>query len=362
MRIVHVLSYVSEDGSYGGPVAVAVAQCRALAERGHHVTLLAGWDGKARLNIPGVDVRLHRIVRLPGLGFGGLVAPSLWWDLRRRTRHLDVAHFHFARDFVQLPAAALVVHRVRSLLQPHGMVLPDARFSARLIDALLTRRVCRGARSIAVLTDNEQEAVSTLTPSTRVVRIRNGVELPTRRAQWRAPATVLFLARLHARKRPIDFVHMAARVVAVKPDTTFLMVGPDEGMAEAVDREIDRLGLRRSVIYRGPVSPAEVSSILSDAQVYVLPSVEEPFPMSVLEALAHGLPTVVTTETGISAELAQRLSASVSPPGPGELAESVIALLDEKTWESQSHAARADAEVHFSMAAVADTLESEYQR
>jgi hypothetical protein len=60
MRILHVVTLVSADGAYGGPVAVAVAQTQALAELGHDVTLLAGWDGRAKLSAPKVDVQLLR--------------------------------------------------------------------------------------------------------------------------------------------------------------------------------------------------------------------------------------------------------------------------------------------------------------
>lgn len=362
MRIAHVLTYVSSDGSYGGPVAVAMAQCQALAARGHRVTLFAGWDGKAELSIPGVDVRLHRVRRLPGLGFAGLLAPSLWRDLWRHLDDLDTVHFHAARDLVQLPAAVGTVGRVRSVLQPHGMIRVDRRLSARLLDQTLTLRVLRRASSLLALTDSETADLAGMAPRGRLVRIRNGVTSPDQRAHWSDPSTVLFLARLHPRKRPVEFVRMAALVGAQRPGTTFVMVGADEGEGAAVRHEIARLGLEDSVTYRGAVPPAHVSDVMSAAQVYVLPSVNEPFPISVLEAMAHGLPTVITTETGISAELSERSSAEVAATDAGALAESVLSLLSEARWEEMSRRAVSDVAIHFSVDAVADALEREYAR
>ncbi len=362
MRIAHVLTYVSSDGSYGGPVAVAVAQCQALAARGHDVTLFAGWDGEAELTVPGVQVRLHRVLRLPGLGFAGLLAPSLWWDLWRHLKDLDTVHFHAARDLVQLPAAVCTVGRVRSVLQPHGMIRADHRVSARLLDRLLTRRVLRRASSVLALTEGEAEDLRAMAPQTRLVRIRNGVTRPDRRARWRDPGTVLFLARLHPRKRPVEFVRMAALVEAERPGSSFVLVGADEGEASTVRQEIARLGLEQSVTYRGAVAPHLVSDVLSAAQVYVLPSVDEPFPMSVLEAMAHGLPTVITTETGISRELADRASAEVTGTDAMALAASVLSLLSEERWEEMSQSAVSDVENFFSLDAVADSLEQEYAR
>lgn len=362
MRIAHVLTYVSSDGSYGGPVAVAVAQCHALAARGHQVTLFAGWDGEAELDVPGVDVRLHRAIRLPGLGFAGTLSPSLWWDLLRHLQDLDAVHFHAARDLIQLPAAACTVGRVTSVVQPHGMIRVDPRLSARVLDRVWTRRVLRRASSLLALTDGEAEDLSSMAPEIRLVRIRNGINLPNHRARWRDPSTVLFLARLHSRKRPVEFVRMAALVEAERPGTTFVLVGADEGEAPAVRHEIARLGLEHSVTYRGPVPAHHVSDVLINAQVYVLPSVDEPFPMSVLEAMAHGLPTVVTTETGISGELAERFSAEVSLPSAESLSESVLSLLTEERWLQRSKVARADIKKFFSVEVVADVLEHEYGR
>ena len=106
MRIAHIVTYVSEDGAYGGPIAVARAQTAELARRGHDVKLLAGWDGRARLSIPGVDVRLFPVRRVAP-GFSGLVAPGLQRHLRMALANYDALHVHLARDLVTLPAARL---------------------------------------------------------------------------------------------------------------------------------------------------------------------------------------------------------------------------------------------------------------
>src|SRR6478735_802081 len=104
MRIAHVVTYVSADGAFGGPVAVAIAQAEELARRGNDVHFLAGWDGVATLQIPGVDVRLFATKhRAPGLS--GLSAPGLRRFLGRHRDSFDVVHVHLGRDLVTLPAA-----------------------------------------------------------------------------------------------------------------------------------------------------------------------------------------------------------------------------------------------------------------
>jgi hypothetical protein len=98
VRIAHVLTYVSADGAYGGPLAVLVAQCRELAARGHTVEVFAGWDGVATLEIPGVTVHLFPVVRAVPMGFSGLVSPALFRAVTTRLREFDVLHVHLSRD------------------------------------------------------------------------------------------------------------------------------------------------------------------------------------------------------------------------------------------------------------------------
>ncbi|MBU2075891.1 MAG: glycosyltransferase [Actinobacteria bacterium] len=355
-----MLTYVSRDGSYGGPVAVATSQCRSLVDRGHSVTLFAGWDGAASLHLPGVEVRLHRARKLPSLGFAGLMAPGLWREVRSRASEFDALHLHFARDLVQLPTGIFCRNRTPLILQPHGMVMPDERPAARSLDTLLTCRVLSRAETTLALTPTELTGLRSL-GAQNLLSIRNGVALPDSRASWRRPPRILYAARLQERKRPLAFVESAAIVVRKFPEAQFLMVGADEGQARHVHNAIQGFGLADHVTYLGAVAPSEVAQLMSEAQIYVLPSVREPFPMSVLEALSHGLPTIITDQTGISDELRTRGSARVTDGSPQSIAQEIGALLDPVQWSRQAECARTDAREHFSVSAVASGLEEVYR-
>lgn len=360
MRIVHALTYVSADGAYGGPVAVARAHCAELAARGHDVTLVAGWDGEAELAIPGVQVALHRVREIGSLGFAGMHSPALVADVRRRARLADVLHLHYARDLVQGPLGLL--RHVPLVTQAHGMVRPDHRVSARVIDGIFVRPTYRRALHL-VLTAAEVEDLAVVGRRTlEYRRIRNGVRLPDQRARWRPDdARVVFVARLHERKRPVAFVETAARLLASGHRAWFDLYGADEGAAVEVRAAIDRFGVSDAVRYHGPLRPEAVAAVLADAQVYVLPSRAEPFPMSLLEAMSHGLPAVITDDTGISDELRTYGAAAVTDGSPAAMAEAVAALLgDVARWHTAADTARSTIRDHFSTAAVADTLESAY--
>jgi len=366
VRILQVVTLVSANGAYGGPVAVAVAQTQALAELGHDVTLLAGWDGNATLSVPKVDVQLFRAYQaLPGTGFAGLCSPGVWRGVRRRAADADVVHVHLGRDMISLPAALVADLCGRPLVvQTHGMVRSDRRLKARALDALLTRRVLQHSAAQFVLTDEEEvDAPLVARRALKTARVGNGVVIPELSATWDGTSVpeVVYCARLHERKRPVSFVEMASAFVEAGGVARFTMFGPDEGEMPAVMDAIDANGLGSTVKYMGALSPADVLPRLSLAQAYVLPSVNEPFPMSLLEAMSLALPAIITDSTGVSAAFERSGAADVTDGSPGAMAGALGQMFaSQAAWQTRSSRARREIAEHYRADAVARDLAELY--
>lgn len=360
LRIAHVLPFVSEDGAFGGPVAVAVEQCRELARQGHPVVLVAGWDGEVDLEVDGVDVRLFRARALPGLGFSGLVSPAMIAGLRRHVHEFDIVHIHLGRHLLAL-AAAEVCRRagVPYVLQTHGMVTADARAKSRILDAVAVRRALTGARAVLALTAAEEASLGVVCrEGAHVVRIRNGVA-PVSVGRHRDPDSlpeVLFLARLHPRKRVLAFAEMAALLHDRGVRARFAVVGPDEGdLAPLTDFIAAHPGL--PLEHEGSIAPGASTRRLAAADVFVLPSVREVFPMTVLESLAVGTPVVLTDDCGISAELDDAGAAIVTSGAPADLADAVEGILASSTVRrSLAEGMRRSLDHDFGISAVITTL------
>ncbi|MEI4280965.1 glycosyltransferase [Klenkia terrae] len=361
MRVLHVAALVSEDGAYGGPVSVATDQVRALRSAGHQVTLIAGWDGRASGDGDPATL-LFRARRPRPDTFAGMVAPGLLGWVLRHVRQFDVVHVHLTRDLVTLPAAWWAARLgVPLVVQTHGQVRAERGRAQALLDRVWTRRVVQRAAFLALtrheVADLERQGV----PADRITRVVNGVPSAGRLA---APATsdplVLFVSRLANRKRPVAFVEAAALVHAVRPGVRFELWGPDGGEAGAVDAAIEAGGIGAVCTRRGPTSPAAARDLLAGGQVFVLPSVAEPFPMAVLEALSAGLPVVLTTETGLSAAVAETGAGAVTDGSPRELADAVLHLLAHEAWAAAAGRAVELARTRYSMDAVVATLESVY--
>lgn len=294
-----------------------------------------------------------------------MTSPALLASAGRLVRDADVVHVHLARDLVTLPVALAALRAGKPLvLQTHGMVDPSGKLLAKVLDAVAVRRLLRGADTVLYLTPHEREGLDAVVgapPLAQAVRLVNGTPAQEERPAPEGPPRILYSARLQARKRPVDFVDAAPAVLAAHPDARFVVAGPDEGELAAVRSRIGTLGLTDRFTVPGALSGAEVLAELRRAHVYVLPSVDEPFPMSVLEALAVGVPSVVTHSNGLARDIARAGAGRAVDPGPTGVSAAVLELLDPAANREASLSARELAAESFSMDAVLDTLLPVYE-
>lgn len=368
MRVLHVVTLHSPSHAFGGPVRVALNLSKGLLARGHQARLVAlgdGFAGALPTEVEGVPARLYPARRFAPLGFSGITSPALLNGASALVRDADVVHVHLARDLVTLPVALAALRAGRPLvLQTHGMVDPSGRLLAKVLDALAVRRLLRGAGAVLYLTEHERaglDAVVGRPPLERAVRLVNGVPAQRPRAPYTGGAPhILFAARLQERKRPRDFVAAVPEILVHHPEARFTVAGPDEGELEGVRALVADLGLSDRVDLPGALSGERMIEALREASVYVLPAVDEPFPMSVLESLSVGTPAVVTTSNGLAKDIA-RAGAGRVVTGAGGLAVAVRDLLDPARHREASAAAVRLAAESFSMDAVLDTLLGVYE-
>lgn len=369
MRILGVVTLVSPLGEYGGPTRVAVNQLAALRDRGHQVVLAGaqrGFGDAVPTQIEGVPTMLFpaRTV-LPGAGFAGLASPGLWRGIHRHAAEFDVVHVHAARDLVTLPAARIALRReVPVVVQTHGMIDESDNPLASPLDAALTRPVLQAARCVTYLTPQERASLDAVSHGrARLEELVNGVPFgPSASDRVAGPAHVLFLARLAPRKRPVAFVEAATVLAREFPDARFTLLGPDEGEGDAVDAAIASSGFADRIRWEGAVPMEATIERMREATLYVLPSVDEPYPMSVLEAMSVGLPVVVTDTCGLATFVTEHDAGAVVDASLGSLIEALRELLRDPGAAAHKGArARAAVAAERSMSAVAERLELLYR-
>lgn len=331
MRILHVVTLFSPDGEYGGPVRVALNQAVALRELGHEVTIAAGAQGYAQLPTEqeGVPLVLFRAAKiLPGVGFASLCAPEMLRWLVANAKRFDIVHLHMARDLILLPCAALVrKFKIPYVIQSHGMLAPNSNPLAPVLDTMFVRRLLHDAHTTFYLTSNERDGLAvTAKGSPSLSNLNNGVPLYESALPPDGPPEVLFLARLHERKRPLDFIRAAKLLHARGNDALFTLVGPDEGEGQAVQTAISGMPFLR---WEGSLPSGHGPTRMRTSTAYVLPAVDEPFPMSVLEAMAVGLPVVITDQCGLADFVHRTHSGLVITPGEEHVASAIATLLGD---------------------------------
>ncbi len=166
----------------------------------------------------------------------------------------------------------------------------------------------------------------------KVVPIHNGVDFSkwvTRsgRDYGQASKVVLYLSRVSRQKGPMSFIRAAKRVLDQDRSVRFVVAGKGEMIPEMI-RFCIANGIMESVTFTGFVPDSEAQRLYEAADVYVLPSVSEPFGISVLEAMTSGCPTIVSKTTGVGEALTHVLRAEHWDSD--EMADQILAVLRDK--------------------------------
>lgn len=137
---------------------------------------------------------------------------------------------------------------------------------------------------------------------------------------------VLFLGRITVQKGPDYFVKMAKKVIEVRPNTIFVMAGSGDMHQQMIELSA-QLGVADNFFFPGFIRGAELHSLYENADVYVMPSVSEPFGLVAIESLAKGTPVVISKQSGVSEVLSHALKANFWDIE--DLADKVISALDD---------------------------------
>ena len=212
-----------------------------------------------------------------------------------------------------------------------------------------------------------------IAPPERVLMVPLGLDLePFRRAkqtchgQFRAslgvPAEALlvgFVGRLTAVKNPSLFVEAAGHVVQQFPQARFVFVGDGE-LRAALEEQIDALGLAGHVIFAG--WQVDMPAVYADLDLLVLTSLNEGTPVTVIEALATGIPVVATAVGGVPDVLKDQETGMLTPSGDAEgLAQAIVELLHApERAEALARAGQGDVLDRFDLVRLVDDMESLY--
>jgi glycosyltransferase involved in cell wall biosynthesis len=292
----------------------------------------------------------------------------------------DVVHIHSLYLFPTLVAGYYARQfRIPYLIRPHGTLHPYLRrrhkFRKAVYNAVFEGRNLNQAAAIHYTSANEMEAAAPLHLAAPGVVVPLGISfdefasLPPRgKFRERYPQlaqkrVVAFLGRL-TRKKGIDLLIRAMAAVANEIDDTHLVIaGPDdEGYGAVVRSLLEKAGIDKRTTIVGMLHGRERIEFLVDADAWVLPSHTENFGLAVVEAMACGLPVIISDQVDIHREVSDANAGLVVACDASAIAGALSRLLNDPTFAKVlGSAAQGLVQRRFSWEAVASQLLDTYR-
>lgn len=377
MKILHVVPTYIPAWKHGGPIRSVHGLCKALAARGHQVTVFTtdvDTDGAVptgrAVQLDGVEVWYfpvaapRRLYRSPQMGAA----------LRSRTADFDLVHLHSVFLWPTAVAARTAERAgVPYLLAPRGMLVPDllkrrGRWRKAAWIRLVERRTLAHAAGLHATADLEADEARRLgLDLPPVFIVPNGIDPepppketpagPVRDLLARGPF-LLYLGRLSWKKGLDRLIPALARV----PDTPLALAGNDEeGIRPRLEALAREAGVADRVIFLGPVDGADKAALLRGCAALVLPSYSENFGNAVLEAMAAGRPVAVTPEVGLAGVVREERAGLVTDGDPAYFGDALRSLLADPDREAMGQRGADAARRRFGWEAVAAQMEGVYR-
>lgn len=311
MRILHVISGIEIES--GGVATAVCGMAEAVAARGHQVTIACLDRGNTPPQPPSVALRTfppdHQSPLWPSRGLRDYLGENV--------PAFEVVHIH---GLWQQPghyaAAAARLADIPYVVAPHGMLDASSlamgrRWAKSVAWFLWDSTTVNGAAAIHCLNEAEIRSSPALRTTPNVV-IGNGIpsavleNLPSR-GLWRqemknalgdaSRPIALSLGRLHPVKGLERLLLAWPAALRQYPDALLVIAGTgDPEYVGRVKSLVRQTGLENAVLFAGQLSGADKWQALVDADVFVHPSYREGFSLAVTEAMAAGLPVILTRE------------------------------------------------------------------
>ena len=384
MKVLHVIPSLSP--ALGGPTKVALNIVKALRQQEIDAEIVTTNDDGAGV----LDVPLNRCVEYHSIPvwflprfeppmkeflFSTAITKWLWQHIR----DYDILDNHYLFSYASSCAGAIarwqkVPYTVRTQGQLTPWALAQSRLKKQIYTSLIERHNLERAAAIHCTTSGEADDVRNFGVQTSIITLPLGVERPEIlpgakseiRSLYRIPASkpiVLFLSRLHCKKRPDLLIESLGELAKLGQEFHLIMAGSGEDdYVSYLKKLVKEYNLQELTSFVGFVSGRSKDLLLQGADIFALPSYSENFGIAVAEAAIAGLPIIITPGVQIAPEIASANAGLIVRGEQAELTQALSKLLTYAELRMQmGKKARELAIQRYSWQAIATQLISFYE-
>lgn len=317
-----------------------------LSKMGHTVHVITSNypKGKTFEEIDGITVERHnvlvRILRNP-------IAPG-FLKIKQLKNNFDVVHIHNEHSFSSLLTAYFKLkNNLPLILTNHGQL----QFDSFLFDSFekiynksIGRCIFKICDKIVALSHSDAKYISSFgTNKEKIIILPNAIDIEEfqpyiskscsdflQKYKIDGKKIILFVGQIIPRKG-IEYLIKSIKYIMKmhsEKNIVCLIIGKGEAMKK-MKKIVKKLDLEEFIIFTGEITLNELVSAYESADVYVLPSLSEGLPTTILEALYFGLPVVATDIPGIRDHF-KDFALLVPPRDETELAKALIKLLNDQ--------------------------------
>lgn len=355
MKILHIVPYFK--WSYGGTVTSVYGLSQILADKDHEITVyttnITKCEKEKEIEFKNGKINVKYFKCLSNFlanKFHINISEDMRLELKKNLKNYDIIHLHEFRGLTGIYVWYYASkNKVPYVLQAHGAV-PRLIFGEgklkflmkSLFDKIIGKKILNSARAVIALTETEKryyneigfdkDSLKIIPNGINFLEYENLPEIGKFKKNYSIhedEKIILYLGRIQDIKGIDLLVSSFAKLSKQLNNTKLVIVGPDEGFLFQLKELVKSLGIIEKVIFTGPIYGEEKLNVYCDSTIYVLPSIYETFPNTVLEAAACGIPIIVTEKCGISDIVRDKMGLVVKL-NEKELTDAMILLINDK--------------------------------
>lgn len=376
MKILQSIDLISRLHG-GGVVNISYHLSQSLALRGHDTTIYT-----SDFKIDQEDIDCLQGVKVYSfqswLNILGLhITPGLVMEIKKSLSQFDIVHIHQYRSFQNVIIHHYAIkYGVPYLISAHGSLTTYfyRKWIKRIFDMLWGYKILKDASRVLALSPVEVEQYKSMgVNEDKISIIPNGIDISEidsvpEKGEFRKKyglnseqKIILYLGRIHKIKGLDLLANAFVDISKTLKNTILVITGPDGGYLSTLMNLVDNLGINDKVLFTGPLHDRDKFDAYADADVYVLPSIYEAFPVTVLEAFACGTPVVVTDRCGI-ADIIDNKAGLVVPYNENSLSEALLRILTDEDMRTRfGETGRALVREKYSWSRIIEQMENLYE-